>query len=406
MRISYSLLILIALGSLMACNKKDSQSVNRPTQIENLDIIWRVPLVPDPNYYYTISMNPILFEDVVVFNTVHNMHGAQAPVLFMDTANGAIKETWDDYFDGNAYYYGEMAITDEFHLFLGSQWSVDCINLKTRETQWHGPVGPNTPYIYQNKGFLYRAVQFNRERSSAIMRTPVDRMAWDTVYSFTKTDKFRPSFDSFGFGQLPSGDEVIVWKNRNWGANGYPTDVFAYNLTADTLMWRNQDLELNSRVNPLQVVDNRVIGNVQSTVFAIDLETGAMLWTKNLGKALGPNAEFSSLEAIYVGETSVVVKGTGPKLVGVLKKSGDINWVQENNGANLENRFTYFEGKLFFPAEGLRIVDAQTGEALISEHLSREIEDIKSKIVIDPSRRCMYFHNAREAFCVRIPKGI
>lgn len=373
---------------------------------ESLDIIWRVPIVPDTNHNFTISMNPCLHDKYVIFGSQYSINDVNAPIMFMDTASGKILHYWNDYTDGSDAFSGEQTAHEGNFLLLRSSPVIECINLNNQSKHWASWGFHGIPKIYSHQGYAYATVSFNNNRSNVIMRTPVNQESWDTVYSFTQTDKYHPGFDSFGFGQLPNGDEVIVWKNRNWGANGYPTDVFAFNLSADTLMWRNQDLELNSRVNPLQVESNRVIGNVRSTLFAIDLETGGMLWTKNLGKALGPNAEFNSLEAIYIGETSIVVKGTGDKLVGVLKKSGDINWVQENSGGVLDDRFTYFEGKLFFPATGLRIVDAQTGEALISESLSQEIEDIESKIIIDPDRRCMYFHNGREAFCVRIPKGI
>lgn len=400
-----NLISFICLFTATACSKHSTPGtvIKSP---ERLDILWRTPIVPNLNTDNSISINPVLHKNHVVFNTTYTFNGLTAPVLFLDTANGTIDKTWSDYYNGPDLYTGEKGISDGTYLFLGSQWSIECINLETQQTQWHGPIGPNTPYIYLNKGFLYRAVQFNNERSSVILRTPVNQMAWDTVYSFTKTDKYLPGFDSFGFGQLPNGDDVIVWKNRNWGADGFPTDIFAYNITADTLMWRNRDLELNSRVNPLQVVENRVYGNVKASIFSMDLETGELLWLRNVRKSITNTLPIPSLEAIYVGETSIVVKGSSDELVGLVKRTGDINWVQDDSGNDLNSRFTYFEGKLFYACSGLRIVDAQNGDPLISQALSEEIDNIQSNIVIDPDRRVMYFHNGNEAFCVRIPPGI
>ena len=109
---------------------------------------------------------------------------------------------------------------------------------------------------------------------------------------------------------------------------------------------------------------------------------------------------------MHIGPDHVLVKGQSDELAALRKQDGGLVWKREDNGFGMEDRFTYFEGKLFFPSEGLRIVDAQNGGALISQTLSEEIDKIESRIIVDGQRRVMYFHTGREAFCVRIPRGI
>lgn len=404
-RVMKILLAISLVYAVSAC--KEKMLLPEPTApSEHLEILWRTPIVLNPETEYTIAMNPVIHGKHVIFSTEHTMNSIRGPLLFIDSSNGSVQHYWGDFSSGSDAFYSERTAHEGDYLVLRQFNTIDCINLVTRQKQWHTHKYSGLPFIYANEGYVYAAISFNNERSNAIIRSPLETQDWDTLYSFTKTDKYKPDFIGFGFGQLSNGDEVIVWKNRNWGANGFLTDIFAFNISADTLLWRNRDLDLNSLINPLQVIENRVIGDLRTDLFSIDLETGELIWRRNVQKSIINTYPIASLEAIYIGETSIVVKGSSDELVGLVKRTGDINWVQDDNGLGLNSRFTYFEGKLFFASGGLRIVDAQNGDPLISQALSEEIDNIQSNIVIDPDRRVMYFHNGREAFCVRIPPGI
>jgi hypothetical protein len=112
------------------------------------------------------------------------------------------------------------------------------------------------------------------------MRTAVSSLAWDTVYSFTATDDYKPSFTGYGSGTLANGDEVVVWKSWSTKINTTEerADVFAYNLTADSLMWRVSGFMEGAMTVPLQVQDGVVYGTLEHSAIAIDLATGNMLW--------------------------------------------------------------------------------------------------------------------------------
>lgn len=381
----------------------------QPPVVEKLEILWRTPIVPDVDHNYSISMNPVLHEGMIVFNSEFAIDGHQAPVLFLDTSDGRIQNYWSDYIDGNALYSGETSASEDDFLFLSTHNSIDCVNLRTAKTQWRGKYGNNGPHIYTSEGYIYRAIEYDgtAPTKAAILRSPVQSQNWDTVYSFTKTDKYNPSFDSFGFGNLENGDKVIVWKNRNWGAAGSLTDIFAFNLSADTLLWRNRALDINSGVIPLQINNGVVYGLVRHRAFAIDLQAGTLLWDKNLNQMAKPSLPLEFVDGdLHIEQNKILVKDQSDELIAINRNNGNLEWVRQNHGSGMNARFTYFESKLFFPSDGLRIVDATNGEPLISETLSEEIDDIKSKIVIDPNRRVMYFHNGREAFCVKIPAHI
>lgn len=406
-RILPVILMLVIVATHGSCRKQPISQTSPIVNHDKLRIVWRSQIVPNPVLHYTISMNPVIYDDVVLFGTEYNLHDGQSPILFLDSSNGNVVDIYDDFINGGDAYDGEQTIVNKDYLVLRKSSAIDCVNLKLRQTQWQSMGINGVPKVYSYKNYLFVGVGYNSDKSCAILRSSVENLAWDTVYAFTRTDKHNPGFDSFGFGSLDNGDDVIVWKNRNWGAVGHVTDIFAFNLTADTSMWRNRDLDINSSVIPLKVADGTVFGLVRHRAFAIDLATGNLHWESNVNNMVNPTFSLEFVHGdLHIEENTIIVMDQSDELIGLDRSNGNVKWVRQNVGSGIEARFTYFEGKLFFPSGGLRIVDARNGESLISETLSEEIDDIKSKIVIDPNRRVMYFHNGREAFCVAIPKDI
>ena len=405
MLFSFSALCMLAF---LSCSKESNKLLPPAPIVESLEIVWRRPIVPDPALNYTISMNPVLHGAYVVFGTEYVLDGVVAPVLFMDTATGEVRKYWNDYSNGPDAFDSEGTLKEGRYLLLRKSSSIDCIDLESVQTQWQSNAVSGLPNLYAKDGFIYATADYNNGRSNAIMRTPVDQLAWDTVYAFTKTDRYMPDFIAFGFGTLANGDQVIVWKNRNWGSGyGWITDIFAFNLTADSLMWRNRDLDINSGIIPLKIDEGVVYGLVRNRAFAMELATGSLLWDQNVNQLVGPTLSMEFFNGdLHIGPDHVVIMGQSDELAALRKQDGGLVWKREDNGFGMEDRFTYFEGKLFFPSEGLRIVDAQNGGALISQTLSEEIDKIESRIIVDGQRRVMYFHTGREAFCVRIPRGI
>lgn len=398
----------ILLLTALACCEEPPQPP--PTGPKKLEVVWRTPIVPDPELNHTIAMNPVLYDSVVVFNSEFTLNGYEAPVMFMDTADGTILDYWSDYSDGPFAYSAEsMAFENEF-LFLCGQRSVDCINMDTRQTQWHGPVADNGPFIYTNDGYLYRGIEYNGQNpmnnSAAVMRTPVGQMNWDTVYAFDRTDNFKPGFDSMGFGKLPNGNDVVVWKNRSITGSADRTDIFAFNLTADTLLWRNMDFEESSGIIPLKVEDGVVYGLLQHNAVAIDLATGNTIWNtdfRNVNTSI-PIQFFGG--DFHIEGDRILIKSQSDELVVLKKSNGTVNWMVQDLSYGMNDRFTYFEGKLFFADNDLIIIDVTTGERLVPENRVEHLGDVRSRIVIDPIRRVMYMHNGQEAMCIRIPDDL
>ncbi|GGH65191.1 outer membrane protein assembly factor BamB family protein [Phaeocystidibacter marisrubri] len=356
------------------------------------------------------SINPVMYKDVVVFSSDRVVNTVRSPVVFLDTATGEIRDYWTDFSDGPFTYLDESMAHEGQYLFLSGQRSVDCINMETHQTQWHGPAGDNSPLIYVSDGFLYRGFEYDgmnpTNNSAAIMRTPVDSRDWDTVYAFTRTDRYKPGFDSMGFGTLTNGDEVVVWKNRSITGSSDRTDIFAYNLTADTLLWRNMDFVEGSGVIPLKVERGVVYGLLRNHAVALDLATGNTIWSQDFNsvKASFPLQFYEG--DFYINGNTMLIKGPAHEIMGLSIEDGSISWLRKDLDFGIEDRFTYFEGKLFFTTTELAVIDVHTGERVLESSRVEHLGNLEGRVTIDPIRRVMYMNNGLEALCVKIPDDI
>jgi hypothetical protein len=400
---------LLSIVLLFACKKQVPASINRVNP-QQLEVLWSTPIIQDETYESSYSMNPVLYSNKVIFSNEHTLDGYNAPLLFLDTATGEIKDIWNDYSHENPAFINESVARENEYLILGGHVSVNCLNLITREAQWRGPIGDNTPFLYIKNGFVYRGVDYNFgssfNNSSAVLRTPVESRSWDTVYAFDQTDGFRPGFDSMGFGRTAEGDEVVVWKNRSFRSNINRTDIFAYNLSADSLLWRNTDLNMGSGIVPLQVSDGLVLGLVYDHAFAMDLATGDLVWKQDFLE-INPMYPLGFFNGdFHIEDQRMILMGGSEELVNLNKNNGKVNWVRRGFKGSFVDRFTYFEDKLFFTSGRLNIVDINTGEQLLTQEYPAGIKNIISRIVIDTTRRVMYMHNGRKAYCIKIPNDL
>ncbi len=386
----------------------DRDEPPKPQSKPAYEILWQQPIVPDPELYFSLSINPFLYKGMVIVSSEYTMEGVESPLMFLDSADGHIVDLWSDFIDGAVPYINESASSEGEFLVLNTQRSVDCVNLETRSRQWASLISRNHPYNYIYKGYVYTTIQYNGDDGAAVLRSPLDHEDWQTVYPFTRTDEYVPFFSALGFGETEDGHDIVVWKNRSSYTNKNQTDIFAYDLTADSLLWRNRDFNVFGGILPLQVDNQRVYGAVERRVFCLDLMTGDSIWTNDFSGIIA-KPRFSNFDQgmMYLSDYKVYLKGGGPELVILHKSDGSLFRTNDELPDGIEDRVTYFEGKLFMSTQELVIVDLLTGDLLNDPNaMLRTFGNIYSKIVIDPDRRVMYFHNGRTLFCVKIPEDL
>jgi hypothetical protein len=401
MMITYTFLASV----LLACCKDQNPVPPRTAEPKQLEVVWKTLLVPTENSTVgTLAMNPILYGGEVLFNSDYTLNGVHAPVLFLDTADGSVKRTWSG-LSGDAYTSSTVVETNGYLVF-GELTKVDCLNMASATTQWKSTVPLLFPRLMAKNGYVYRGFPFNpignQYNSCALMRTAVSSLAWDTVYSFTATDDYKPSFTGYGSGTLANGDEVVVWKSwsRKLNTQQHRAEIFAYNLTADSLMWRNSEFLDHANTIPLQVENGVVHGLIRTSAFAIDLATGNTLWRRDFNSING-DVQFAALPFHLDGNYMLVQSQNVDKLYYLNKITGKL--IREIDVPYRYDRFAYFEGKLFGAGIGLGIIDIASGENLADKYDQSVFRRWWSGITIDPDRRVFYCHDGEYAYCIKIP---
>jgi outer membrane protein assembly factor BamB len=399
------MIVYSILASLMLACCKEPTNTTPPPARKQLEVKWKTLLVPSANSTLrTIAMTPILYNGEVIFNSEYTLNGIEAPVVFLDTADGTIRRTWNDH-SGGPYNRNTVAFSG-IHLIFGEQRKVDCLNLLSASTAWKSSVNISYPMLHEHKGYLYRAIEFNpignQYNSCALMRTAVSSLAWDTVYSFTATDDYKPSFTGYGSGTLANGDEVVVWKSwsRKLNTQQHRAEIFAYNLTADSLMWRNSEFLDHANTIPLQVENGVVYGLIRTSAFAIDLATGNTLWRRDFNSING-DVQFAALPFHLDGNYMLVQSQNVDKLYYLNKITGKL--IREIDVPYRYDRFAYFEGNLYSAGLGIGIINIASGENLLADYDQSMFESWNSGITIDPDRRVFYCHDGEYAYCIKIP---
>ncbi|NVK05663.1 MAG: PQQ-binding-like beta-propeller repeat protein [Flavobacteriia bacterium] len=402
-------LIIFASSILACCRPEVLDSPPIQSDKDKFEVIWKVSIT---NGLYSISMDPLLFQDMVVINSEYPLHGEHAPVMFLDTVDGSIEHLWSATPNQIDSYGDYQAAVDGDFLMLGSHLRIDCMNMSTRQTNWVATMELNSPYIYANNGFVYRGIMHTwhngRNKGASLMRASVSTGEWDTVYTLVQTGRYAPFFDAVGFGNLSNGDEVIVWKNRSEHTSQPDiTEILAYNLTADSLMWRNRDHEVGSTIQPVQIYQGRVYAMLYDRMIALDLMTGKTIWNQDFSSRNFTLPQFFSEGEFYIDQNRMVVKGPNKEILIVGLHSGVLANVIDNEHYGIHDPFAYFEGKLFFGNDaGLSVIDAYTGESLIETRQVEHLGDIKCQILIDPARRVLYTHDGYYLYCVKIPENL
>jgi len=389
--------------AISSCKTRSNQ--NDPSKnVDVFQILWKTPITNGPA---VLGLNPILFDSVVIMNTEYEIYDDKVALIFFDNTNGEVIDTWSDYIDGVAVYTSSSYYNKGEYLVLQTMHSTDCINLATRQRQWASTTNVRqSAFIYGNNGFVYTC-QYSGEKTASVLRSPIDQNNWETIYSFTANGKMSPFFDGIGFGSLPNGDEIVLWQNRT----RTPIDrmeVFAFNITADSLLWRNRDFLDFEVPFPPKVYNGKVYGPLNDGLYCLDLETGETLWTRGYNSVFDHN--YLPWAANYIGfyNDQLIVHGYGSKVLYLSPKDGSIfKAVDGYPNGHGEGDYSYYQGKLYFSAAAqLVITDIATGENLATPAKLGELNDIeiRSSITIDPETGKLYFQDGYYLYCVKQPK--
>jgi outer membrane protein assembly factor BamB len=354
-------------------------------------------------------MTPVLTDSNVLYTAYGDYNGIETPLIALSKDSGFVKKVIPLGGKPDFFNWEKQQVVGN-KLFLGQTNWIDCINLDNLNTLWSSAAPRGASLVYPIGNYLYRAVDpvTAQEFTKEITRTVLSSSNWETVYTFTAKDGFVGYFSCITPASLPNGDELILFKNSQWNFDSAQgrMDLFCYNLTADSLLWRNKGIEdAGNGIMPMQVVDSVLYAPGAEHFFAVNLITGQVIWEFDYGAhSGGDNVGYGDF---FINGDRLLLKPSGDHLLVFNRHNGQIIHNRLGMGYTMKGRFTHFEGKLWYIADAdLKVVDDFTGESLLPAIRQDHLGKLNENVVIDPETQLMYLCNYHEALCVKLPEDL
>lgn len=379
--------------------------------IENIktQFLWKKQLVEEDTVWVgAIADFPVfLHDDELVVYVLDTVSGKGAPISFLSADSGTVLESWNDFIRNRGVWGMHDLNQNNPFLVMNSHLSVDVLNLETRQRQWATAIQNYGLNNYILDDYVYVGFGHSNSKIAGITRSPLDHEDWETVFVDTSQLYQSIHFYAMAISDLPNGDQVLVWKSRSEGwSMKVNTDIYAYNLTADSLLWINTELDSWTYEQPLQVSEGIVLGSVNDYCFGIDLTNGDMLWKKEVKKLssaswIEPRFDDNPLHV----DNSRLIFSTDEELIFLNKSNGVFMGRVTGLPSGASGPTVIFENKLYYTSdtEDLVIVDLINFEILkVIDDIGKPFYGLRGGVTIDPIRRLVYVHDRYSVFCLEI----
>jgi outer membrane protein assembly factor BamB len=380
------------------------------------EFVWEEPIAVDSSQCF--FDHPKIYNNQLIY--IRSFCGANQ-VLNSRNKNSGIKNwSWSDpQYIGDGNYFtatGAMAVTEN-SIILGRERDLYRLNITNGQTGWsiHYPEGwGSNPNISTINGILYQSEnkQITNRTESYLLAIPEDEFNnRDTVFSIKEPDGYRPNIFPPSGWKNEKDETVLVFQNRQWNFDAVDgkIDLYAYNVTADSIYWVIDDLvpDGNSNVRPPLIEGNRVFFLGGRTLFCIDVETGAILWDRQFNN--GASGLLTS--NVILAEGKLIVNPDDRTLYALDPETGATLWSDDDSGSNCSNMVAH-DGIVYFTSAGrdrLYAVDIHTGEHYWEERSPHRRDFPNAQFVfqgvaVDPETGYVYTSDKYFIMCLKPPK--
>ena len=358
-----SLLIL----AIIACEKPPLEPPPNGSNNnhEKLNTLWQEPINEDMTSCF--SRTPLLLEQGVMFTKI--LCNPYETLVMRNLEDGNLMWKWEDYDE-----IGILGDLSEFpingHIIgLGKSNEVYGVDLQTQTRLWKiatRPTGSGNPRISEYGNWVFHVHEPNQTAIDASHLVMIEAHTGfvDTIYTVYKEDGFEPGIEPGTIWINPKGDTVVIFQTRyvNFSTLEDKVDLFAYNMTADSLAWKIDSITPtgNSSIHLPIISGDRIFFQGSQSATCIDAPTGAILWQRRF-----PGESFFHAANILV-EDRLILNGTTEHIYAISTQTGDLLWDNPNSGTTVDN-MVHYKGVVYFGSDGdgkLHAVDINTGEEL------------------------------------------
>ena len=395
---------------LLSCQKDTINSVSPPVTTpetkETLEIIWQVPMgVVDTNIY--LSNGPAIIKDKIAV-------GCGKGVQFRNKNSGEFLFLWDDWF-GTAFNHSQRVQVLDQNVFVNSQIKTYLIDSQNGQTIWKHIIEHGATYSNITFGNIYHGT---RDKSNLFndfsFLTELDKNTGkrDTIYTVAKVNSYEPGIQPPAGWINSTGDSLLIFLVRSLDFGGTldeQLDIYAYNLTADSIEWQliDYDIDGSARVGPPLVEDDMVYISGKNTLYCLNAADGSLVWQHRFEDHTDGFTESLFISAIIKVGNRLVISPTNSNTYCFDAFTGKQLWKKTDSASSPQN-MVHHKGIIYTVGQGngkLFAIDLETGEHYWRENPPNYRRDSRAgffnEIALDPETGYIYADDRFFVLCIK-----
>ena len=411
------ILIIFSLLFLLGCKTNEPIVDSEPSSKNPLELIWKTVLTNDTSL--CSSIYPILYDGLIVISG-EKFGSPEADVLKVVNSDG--DEIWNTEVSGgicNSFNESDGSgnyVYQGMFLYMCSGVP-SSLNMYTGNVIWELTDGTNTGNNLSSYGeslfYSVRYAQTGPSKYDSSKLYIVNVLSGDSrdFYRVGKTNGQNPNLYPPEVNINEYGDTILYFQNRQWNMDsswlGGKVDLYAYNLTKDSLEWLVESIDPygNSSTCRPFYHDDKIYFRCFRSLHCLDANTGESLWIYEF-----PNYwDNLHLGNMLIESGILIVKSSNDAIHAFDPNSGNLIWEKREAGITSCYMKAY-DGAVYYGSyDGyLRKVNATNGEVewkiLSPNHGVYPTWDAEftNAVVIDPDTKRLYTTDGYFIMCFQL----
>lgn len=409
--------VFITLFVQASCKKDDPVVVNKQPQPENpwnyksiLNVKWYKYFYSDTSGAY--FQNPYFFDNYVVFCSDMIAYGnGKLGIGVFDKLTGAKHPMWNNEPGGIVGSTGSISNwviggnSNKYAIFC-STYKIYCYDLETGSLHWNISVTDLEPRICSFGNYIFY-IKGDMHSYSTLLLTNIESGQSKNVLTLYKTNGYEANIEPPVVWFNPSGDTILVFQNRQWNfpASDGKIDIYAYNLSKDTIIWKLEDLtnDGNSSVRKPIINEDKFYFQGMKSVHCINLLNGQLIWEHEY-----TDEGFAQVENLFADGKLFVHSGSDA-IMAFNGNSGNLLWkTNKDYGIQTGGSMGYYKGKLYFTSIDMTnsniptylfCLNASDG-SLVWKDSGVVKSGMKDGIIIDQNTGYLYADDSYRIMCI------